>query len=61
MISVIRGNLMSLLKDIFKKKKTIKCAVCGGAIQDNFKTKYVNIKDCYGLYMIHYECDKDNK
>lgn len=52
---------MSLLKDIFKKRKEIKCAVCGGAIQDNFKTKYVNIKDCYGLYMIHYECDKDNK
>ncbi|PCG20528.1 hypothetical protein [Brachyspira sp. G79] len=59
---------MSLLKDIFKKRKEIKCAVCGGAIQDNFakgtpsvKTKYVNIKNCYGLYMIHYECDKDNK
>ena len=52
---------MSLLKNIFSKRKEIKCAVCGGAIQDNFKTKYLQIKNCYGLYMIHYECDKDNK
>ena len=35
---------MSLLKDIFGRKKQIKCAVCGEAIQNDFKTKYLKVK-----------------
>ena len=35
----VRGETMSLLKDIFRRKKQIKCAVCGEPIQNDFKTK----------------------
>lgn len=49
---------MSLLKDIFQRKKQTKCAVCGEAIQNDFKTKYLKLNGCFGLYMLHYECDK---
>ncbi|MEI0447214.1 hypothetical protein R4J03_09155 [Brachyspira intermedia] len=52
---------MSLLKDIFKKKKTIKCAVCGGVIENSFKTKYIKLNGCYELHLIHFECDEKNK
>lgn len=48
---------MSLLKDIFGKRKEIKCAICGEAVHDNFKTTYKKIRGCYGLYIIHFECD----
>lgn len=49
---------MSFLKDIFGRKKQIKCAVCGEAIQNDFKTKYLKLNGYFGLYMLHYECDK---
>lgn len=52
---------MSLLKDIFGRKKQIKCAVCGEAIQNNFKTEFLKLNGCFGLYMLHYECDKKVK
>ena len=52
---------MSLLKDIFGRKKQIKCAICGEAIQNDFKTKYLKLNGCFGLYMLHYECDKKVK
>lgn len=47
---------MSLLKKIFNKKTKLKCAVCGGIIENNFKTKYLKLNGCYGLYMLHYSC-----
>ena len=50
---------MSLLKDIFgRKRKKTKCAVCGEPIQNDFKTKYLKLNGCFGLHMLHYECDK---
>lgn len=52
---------MSLFKNIFKKKTKLRCAVCGGTIENNFKTKYLKLNNCYGLYMIHFECDEKNK
>ena len=52
---------MSLLKDIFGRKKQIKCAVCGEPIQNDFKTKYLKLNGCFGLYMLHYECDQKVK
>ncbi|HJH55082.1 hypothetical protein [Brachyspira hyodysenteriae] len=52
---------MSLLKDIFKKKKTIKCAVCGEALENRFKAKYINLNGCYELHLIHFECDEKIK
>lgn len=52
---------MSLLKDIFRKKRQIKCAVCGEPIQNDFKTKYLKLNSCFGLYMLHYECNKKVK
>lgn len=52
---------MSLLKDIFKRKKQTKCAVCGEPIQNDFKTKYLKLNGCFGLYMLHYECNKKVK
>ena len=52
---------MSLLKDIFGRKKQIKCAVCGEAIQNDFKIKYLKLNGCFGLHMLHYECAKKLK
>ena len=52
---------MSLLKDIFKKRREVKCAVCGGVIENSFKTKYIKLNGCYGLHMIHFECDEKIK
>ena len=52
---------MSLLKDIFGRKKQIKCAVCGEAIQNDFKTTYLNIDGCLQLSTVHYECAKKLK
>lgn len=49
---------MSLLKDIFRKKRQIRCAVCGEAIQNDFKTEFLKLNGCFGLYMLHYECAK---
>ena len=59
---------MSFFKNIFKKKKTIKCAVCGEAVQNEFanstpsvKTEYLKLNGCYGLYIVHYNCSKKIK
>ena len=52
---------MSLLKDIFKKRREVKCAVCGEALENRFKTKYIKLNGCYGLHLIHFECDEKNK
>ncbi|WP_300742952.1 hypothetical protein [uncultured Brachyspira sp.] len=52
---------MSFLKDIFKKRREVKCAVCGGVIENSFKTKYIKLNGCYGLHLIHFECDEKIK
>ncbi len=52
---------MSLLKDIFRKKRQIKCAVCGNKIENDFKTTYLNIDGCLQLSTVHNECDKKLK
>ena len=52
---------MSLFKNIFKKKNKLKCAVCGEAVENTFKTKYLKLNNCFGLYIIHYDCDKKVK
>lgn len=50
---------MSLLKDIFgRKKKKLTCGICGKEINNNFKTKYLKINGCLELATVHYECDK---
>ena len=50
---------MSLLKDIFgRKKKKLTCCICGKEINNNFKTKYLKINGCLELATVHYECDK---
>lgn len=52
---------MNFLKNIFKKRKEIKCAVCGEAVQNEFKTEYLRLNGCYGLYIVHYGCSKKIK
>lgn len=53
---------MSLLKDIFgRKKKKLTCGICGKEINNNFKTKYLKINGCLQLSTVHYECDKKLK
>lgn len=53
---------MSLLKDIFgRKKKKLTCGICGKEINNNFKTKYLKINGCLELATVHYECDKKLK
>ena len=53
---------MSLLKDIFgRKKKKLTCGICGKEINNNFKTKYLKINGCLQLSTVHYECDKKVK
>lgn len=50
---------MSLLKDIFgRKKKKLTCSICGNKIENDFKTKYLKINGCLQLATVHYECDK---
>lgn len=50
--------MKSFLKDIFKKRREVKCAVCGEAVQNEFKTEYLKLNGCYGLYIVHYNCSK---
>ena len=53
---------MSLLKDIFeRKKKKLTCSICGKKIENDFKTTYLNIDGCLQLSTVHYECDKKLK
>lgn len=53
---------MSLLKDIFgKKRKKLTCSICGKEINNNFKTQYLKINGCLQLSTVHYECDKKLK
>ncbi|WP_278775229.1 hypothetical protein [uncultured Brachyspira sp.] len=50
---------MSLLKDIFgKKRKKLTCSICGNKIENDFKTTYLNIDGCLQLSTVHYECAK---
>lgn len=50
---------MSLLKDIFgKKRKKLTCSICGKKIENDFKTTYLNIDGCLQLSTVHYKCDK---
>ena len=53
---------MSLLKDIFgRKKKKLTCSICGNKIENDFKTTYLKINGCLELATVHYECDKKLK
>ena len=48
---------MSLLKDIFgRKKKKLTCSICGNKIENDFKTTYID--GCLQLSTVHYKCDK---
>lgn len=53
---------MSFLKDIFgRKNKKLTCSICSNKIENDFKTKYLNINGCLELATVHYECDKKLK
>ncbi|WP_300753245.1 hypothetical protein [uncultured Brachyspira sp.] len=48
--------MINFIKNMFKKKNKLTCAVCGEEIHNNFRVMYLKINGCYGTYEVHYSC-----
>ena len=54
-------NMIMRKKDegLFRRYKSkLFCPICGERVMKNFKVRYLVVNGHYGLYTVHFECDK---